>query len=74
MGEAPTEESTSSVCVTTVNDSTSSEECEESEGCVASMLKSIRVHFALHYNFAVLQPISKFSGLLIASRFYLYAA
>ena len=33
MGEQPTKESTSSVCVATVDDSTSSEECEESVEC-----------------------------------------
>ena len=43
--EQPTEESTSSVCVATVDDSTSSEECEESVECepVASILSSSQV-------------------------------
>ena len=41
MGEQPTEESASSVCVATVDDSTTSEECEESEECepVASIFE-----------------------------------
>ena len=44
MGEQPTEESTSSVCIATVDDSTSSEECEESVECepVASILDVFR--------------------------------
>ena len=46
MGEEPSEQSTSSFCVATVDDSTSSEECEESEECepVAAILDVLRAN------------------------------